>query len=126
MPRRISPSGPSYQFAFAPGFPLSTAFDDGQRLVADTRAMPYAAYRETMLSKERYVERKPHDTRLRDLGLPASVIFGERGPTVSVRGVLPSLSRRAGCAGRGAARGGAHADGRGPDATASLVRDFLR
>lgn len=65
-----------YAFAFAPGFRQASAFDDGEQLRLDERALPFAAFRQSQLGREEYVRDRPLDERLRDLGLPTLVLFG--------------------------------------------------
>jgi len=65
-----------YGFAFAPGFRQASAFDDGEQPIADDRAVPFTAFRQSQLGKEDYVRDRPLDERLRDLGLPTLVLFG--------------------------------------------------
>jgi pimeloyl-ACP methyl ester carboxylesterase len=65
-----------YSDAFAPGFDLSGGFDDPDQLAHDYRAMTFTAYKRCWDGEKRYLE-TGLDERLRRLGLPALVVFGE-------------------------------------------------
>lgn len=63
---------------FAPDYDLGAAFEDPDRIVADVCAVSYDCFRDTQIGKERYVAESPLDARLRLLGIPALVVFGEQ------------------------------------------------
>lgn len=65
-----------YAFGFAPGFRLASAFADRDRIFVDERALPFTAFRQTLLGLEDYVRVRPLDERVRDLGVCTLVIFG--------------------------------------------------
>ena len=44
----------------------------------DSRRLSYACHREMQAGLVRFVDRRPLDDRLRDLGLPTLVVFGDR------------------------------------------------
>lgn len=65
-----------YRYAFAPGFSVRTAFDD-DRIIRDHRQMSFACYRGSLVEKQRFTDEVAHDDRLRKIGLPTLVIFGD-------------------------------------------------
>lgn len=64
--------------AFAPGFDQTGAFDDPDQPLRDTARMPHECYRQMQLGLPRFVDETPLDDRLRALGLPTLVVFGDR------------------------------------------------
>ena len=64
------------RLAFAPGFRISKAL--GDLAVRDYRAMSHRSFSRSLLDRAAYLERAPLDTRLRALGLPVLVVFGDR------------------------------------------------
>lgn len=67
-----------YSLSFAPGFRLASAFTDRDRIVVDESALPFAAFRQSLLGLEDYVRVRPLDERIRDLGVCTLVLFGAR------------------------------------------------
>ena len=67
-----------YRDAFAEGFDLADGFPDPDQVVSDFRRMTYSAYKRSWEQEDAYLAEKRLDHRVRDLGLPALVIFGER------------------------------------------------
>jgi pimeloyl-ACP methyl ester carboxylesterase len=65
-----------YDDAFAPGFEISSGFDNPDQPVDDLRAMTYTAYKETRDAEEDYVAESPLDERLATAHVPTMVIFG--------------------------------------------------
>ena len=65
-----------YDQAFAPGFNISSGFDNPDQPVDDLRAMTYTAVRDTVDDEQSFVDQAPLDQRLRNLHVPAMVIFG--------------------------------------------------
>lgn len=66
-----------YRDAFAEGFDLASAFDDPDQVVHDYRAMTFGSYKGSWDGEEGYLAARRLDHRLRDLGIPALMIFGE-------------------------------------------------
>lgn len=64
-----------YSDAFGDGFDLSGAM--GEQVVRDYRAMTYASYKGCWRGEQRYLAAERLDERLRRLGVPALVLFGE-------------------------------------------------
>ncbi len=62
---------------FAPDFRLEAAFDVADRPILDARAVLYDCFRNTQIEKERFVADKPLDVRLRELNIPALILFGQ-------------------------------------------------
>ncbi len=65
-----------YGQAFAPGFNISSGFDNPDQPVDDLRAMTYTAYKDTVNAEQDYVDEAPLDQRLAETHLPVMVIFG--------------------------------------------------
>jgi pimeloyl-ACP methyl ester carboxylesterase len=66
-----------YRDAFADGFDIAAGFDDPDQVVHDYRAMTFGSYKGSWDGEEAYLAARRLDDRLRDLGIPALVIFGE-------------------------------------------------
>jgi pimeloyl-ACP methyl ester carboxylesterase len=66
-----------YGDAFAEGFDIASGFDDPDQVVHDYRAMTYGSYKGSWDGEEGYLAARRLDHRLRDLGIPALVVFGE-------------------------------------------------
>ncbi|HEX8052292.1 MAG TPA: alpha/beta hydrolase [Thermoleophilaceae bacterium] len=66
-----------FRDAFADGFDLAGGFDDPDQVVHDYRAMTFTSYRGSWDAEEAYMDATPLDERLRRLGMPSLVIFGE-------------------------------------------------
>jgi pimeloyl-ACP methyl ester carboxylesterase len=65
-----------YDDAFAPGYDISSGFDNPDQPVDDLRAMTYTAYKETHDAEQDFVDEAPLDERLATAHVPAMVIFG--------------------------------------------------
>ncbi len=65
-----------YDQAFAPGFNISSGFDNPDQPVDDLRAMTYTAVRDTVDGEQNFVDESPLDQRLAALNVPVLVIFG--------------------------------------------------
>jgi pimeloyl-ACP methyl ester carboxylesterase len=65
-----------YDQAFAPGYNISSGFDNPDQPVDDLRAMTYTALKDTLDAEEDYVHQIPLDKRLEALHVPLLVIFG--------------------------------------------------
>jgi pimeloyl-ACP methyl ester carboxylesterase len=66
----------NYDDAFAPGYDISSGFDNPDQPVDDLRAMTYTAYKDTRDAEEDYVADAPLDDRLATAHVPTMVIFG--------------------------------------------------
>jgi pimeloyl-ACP methyl ester carboxylesterase len=76
---RISPKSvvrDQYEEAFAPGYDISSGFDNPDQPVDDLRAMTYTAYDDTVDEEKKFVDEAPLDERLATAHTPAMVIFG--------------------------------------------------
>jgi pimeloyl-ACP methyl ester carboxylesterase len=76
---RITPKSvvrDQYGDAFAPGYDISSGFDNPDQPVDDLRAMTYTAYKDTYDAEKDFVDEAPLDQRLAATHLPALVIFG--------------------------------------------------
>ena len=76
---RIAPKSTirgQYDDAFAPGYDISSGFDNPDQPVDDLRAMTYTAYKETHDAEQDFVDEAPLDERLATAHVPAMVIFG--------------------------------------------------
>jgi pimeloyl-ACP methyl ester carboxylesterase len=65
-----------YDQAFAPGYNISSGFDNPDQPVDDLRAMTYTALKDTIDAEQDYVDQSPLDKRLEALHVPLLVIFG--------------------------------------------------
>jgi pimeloyl-ACP methyl ester carboxylesterase len=65
-----------YDQAFAPGFNISTGFDNPDQVVDDLRTMTYTAFDESSGAETDYTDDKPLNERLAATHLPVMVIFG--------------------------------------------------
>ena len=65
-----------YGQAFAPGFNISSGFDNPDQPVDDLRAMTYTAYKDTVNAEQDFVDEAPLDQRLAETHLPVLVMFG--------------------------------------------------
>ena len=65
-----------YDQAFAPGYNISSGFDNPDQPVDDLRAMTYTSLKETLDAEQDYVDESPLDKRLEALHVPLLVIFG--------------------------------------------------
>ncbi len=65
-----------YDQAFAPGYNISSGFDNPDQPVDDLRAMTYTSLKETVDAEQDYVDESPLDKRLEALHVPLLVIFG--------------------------------------------------
>jgi pimeloyl-ACP methyl ester carboxylesterase len=65
-----------YDQAFAPGYNISSGFDNPDQPVDDLRAMTYTAVKDTVNAEQDYVDDGPLDQRLEALHVPLLVIFG--------------------------------------------------
>jgi pimeloyl-ACP methyl ester carboxylesterase len=65
-----------YDQAFAPGYNISSGFDNPDQPVDDLRAMTYTALKDTVNAEQDYVDQSPLDKRLEALHVPLLVIFG--------------------------------------------------
>jgi pimeloyl-ACP methyl ester carboxylesterase len=76
---RISPKSvvrDQYGDAFAPGYDISSGFDNPDQPVDDLRAMTYTSYDDTVDQEKKFVDEGPLDQRLAALHVPVLVIFG--------------------------------------------------
>jgi pimeloyl-ACP methyl ester carboxylesterase len=76
---RIAPASmvrDQYDDAFAPGYDISSGFDNPDQPVDDLRAMTYTAYKDTRDAEEDFVAEAPLDERLAATHAPTMVIFG--------------------------------------------------
>ena len=65
-----------YEDAFAPGYEISSGFDNPDQPVDDLRAMTYTAYKDTYNAEKDFVAESPLDERLAAAHVPTMVIFG--------------------------------------------------
>jgi len=65
-----------YDIAFAPGFNISTGFENPDQVVDDLRAMTYTAYKDSSSAEDDYVDQTPLNERLAAIHVPLLVIFG--------------------------------------------------
>ena len=66
-----------FREAFAEGFDMARGFNDPDQVVHDYRAMTFGSYKGSWDGEEGYLAARRLDERLRDLGLPTLMVFGE-------------------------------------------------
>jgi pimeloyl-ACP methyl ester carboxylesterase len=79
-----------YGQAFAPGFNISSGFDNPEQPVDDLRAMTYTAYKDTVDAEQDFVDQEPLDQRLAAAHVPTMVIFGAEDQIYDAQ---PALAR---------------------------------
>jgi pimeloyl-ACP methyl ester carboxylesterase len=67
-----------YRDAFAKGFDLAAGFGEQDQVVRDFRAMTFRSYKDSWDAEERFLAATRLDERVRRLGLPALVVFGDQ------------------------------------------------
>jgi pimeloyl-ACP methyl ester carboxylesterase len=65
-----------YGKAFAPGYKISSGFQNPEQPVDDLRAMTYTAYKQTVDEEKDFVDAAPLDQRLASAQVPLLAIFG--------------------------------------------------
>jgi pimeloyl-ACP methyl ester carboxylesterase len=66
-----------YDSAFAEGFDKASGFADPDQVVRDYRRMTYTSYRASHAAEDGFMYKRRIDERLRALGCPVLVVFGE-------------------------------------------------
>ena len=88
-----------YDDAFAPGYDISSGFDNPDQPVDDLRAMTYTAYKETHDAEQDFVDEAPLDERLATAHVPTMVDLRGRGSALRRAGgrrpLPPERARRA-------------------------------
>ena len=88
---RITPKSTvrnQYEDAFAPGYEISSGFDNPEQPVDDLRAMTYTAYKDTYDAEKDYVAESPLDERLAVAHVPTMVIFGAEDQIYDARAAV--------------------------------------
>jgi pimeloyl-ACP methyl ester carboxylesterase len=78
-----------YEQAFAPGFDISSGFDNPNQVVDDNRAMTYTSFSDSPDAEESYSDDVPLDARMRAVSVPLMVIFG---PEDQIYDAAPALA----------------------------------
>jgi pimeloyl-ACP methyl ester carboxylesterase len=65
-----------YKRAFAPGYDISSGFDDPDQVIHDYRAMTFTSYDRADADTSDYEEQQSLDERVRNAAVPLLVIFG--------------------------------------------------
>jgi pimeloyl-ACP methyl ester carboxylesterase len=65
-----------YKRAFAPGYDISSGFDDPDQVIHDYRAMTFTSYDRADADPSDYEEEQSLDERVRNAAVPLLVIFG--------------------------------------------------
>jgi pimeloyl-ACP methyl ester carboxylesterase len=66
----------NYGSAFAPGYDMSSGFDDPNQVVDDFRDMTYTSYDDLAGAEDDFASAEPLDARIRSAAVPLEVIFG--------------------------------------------------
>jgi pimeloyl-ACP methyl ester carboxylesterase len=66
----------SYKELFAPGYNMSSGFENPDQPVDDFNAMTYTSFKKSSQAEESYVDDRPLNERLAQLKIPLLVIFG--------------------------------------------------
>jgi pimeloyl-ACP methyl ester carboxylesterase len=82
-----------YDQAFAPGFNVSSGFDNPDQPVDDLRAMTYTALKDTVDAEQDFVDESPLDQRLAALHVPLLVIFGAEDQIYDARAAIARYSQ---------------------------------
>ncbi len=78
-----------YEQAFAPGFSISSGFENSDQVVDDLRAMNYDAFDQSSEAERDYTDERPLDERLTAIGVPLLVIFGAEDQIYDADEALP-------------------------------------
>jgi pimeloyl-ACP methyl ester carboxylesterase len=65
-----------YKVAFAPGYDISSGFDNSNQVVDDYNAMTYTSFKRSAEDEDDYVSKIPLNERLTQAAVPLMVIFG--------------------------------------------------
>jgi len=65
-----------YEQAFAPGFDLSTGFENPDQVIDDFHQMTYGSYKDVSNASNEFSDEQPLDDRMRSATVPLMVIFG--------------------------------------------------
>jgi pimeloyl-ACP methyl ester carboxylesterase len=82
-----------YDQAFAPGFNVSSGFDNPDQPVDDLRAMTYTALKDTVDAEQDFVDDQPLDQRLASAHVPLLVIFGAEDQVYDARTAIDRYQR---------------------------------
>jgi pimeloyl-ACP methyl ester carboxylesterase len=82
-----------YGETFAPGYDISSGFDNPDQPVDDLRAMTYTAYKDTADEEKNFVDEQPLDQRLTATHLPVLVIFGAEDQTYDAQAAVARYRR---------------------------------
>jgi len=66
----------TYGVAFAPGYDISSGFENPNQVVDDFRAMTYTSYKDLASSEDDFASAASLDARIRSAAVPLQVIFG--------------------------------------------------
>jgi pimeloyl-ACP methyl ester carboxylesterase len=77
-----------YGDAFAPGYDISSGFDNPDQPVDDLRAMTYTAYKDTADEEKSFVNQEPLDQRLAATHVPLLAIFGAEDQIYDARAAI--------------------------------------
>jgi pimeloyl-ACP methyl ester carboxylesterase len=77
-----------YDQAFAPGYDISSGFDNPDQPVDDLRAMTFTAYKDTADEEKSFVNQEPLDQRLAATHVPLLAIFGAEDQIYDARAAI--------------------------------------
>ncbi len=113
-----------YKDVFAPGYDISSGFENSNQVVDDFKAMTYTSYDRSAADEEDYVDRIPLNQRLTRAAVPLMVIFGSEDQiydtdrAVAAFGDVPGVRTAI-------VKGAGHSPNvEKPEETARLVLDF--
>lgn len=86
-----------YKQAFAPGFDVSSGFEDPDQVVLDSKAMTHTSFTGTIDAEDEFTDAMPLDARMRAVAVPLMVIFGAEdqiydvGPALAAYATVPGV-----------------------------------
>jgi pimeloyl-ACP methyl ester carboxylesterase len=115
-----------YDQAFAPGYNISSGFDNPDQPVDDLRAMTYTALKDTVDAEEDYVDQSPLDKRLEALHVPLLVIFGAEDQIYDPQAAIARYQQVPGAQTHLIPGAGHSPNVEKPDLVAPLIRAFAK
>jgi pimeloyl-ACP methyl ester carboxylesterase len=109
---------------FAPGYDISSGFENPDQVVDDFRAMTYTSYDQSSSAIEEYEDEIPLDERLTDAAVPLLVIFGAEDQIYDADEALAAYQDVPGVRTATVESAGHSPNVEQPEETANLVLEF--
>jgi pimeloyl-ACP methyl ester carboxylesterase len=113
-----------YEIAFAPGYDISSGFDNSDQVVDDFNAMTYTSYDRSGDDEDAYVDRIPLNERLTQAAVPLMVIFGSEDQLYDADEAIAGFGEVPGVRTATVDGAGHSPNVEKPDETARLVLEF--